>query len=213
MSVTGDAGPTQSRRSRPLRCPAGASPCRRSSASTARLRPPSARRSARRGSRQSYDGAAAASRLTPLRVATLAGDVFRGPHLVSGGGSRRSARHPRDEARNQGAARRGSGAGRDALPASRRRRRSSRPRSPTRSSAIAALNAEHHKQEKAVVGHDAQLQHATDEETRLAQKAEQLARERFQAEEERDDARPPPGGSARRRLRGSTRRSARPTSG
>jgi chromosome segregation ATPase len=52
--------------------------------------------------------------------------------------------------------------------------------------AIAALNAEHHKQDKAVVGHDAQLQHATDEETRLAQKAEQLAREKRQAEEERD---------------------------
>ena len=52
--------------------------------------------------------------------------------------------------------------------------------------AIAALNAEHHKQEKAVVGHEAQLQHATDEETRLAQKSEQLAREKHQAEEERD---------------------------
>ena len=54
------------------------------------------------------------------------------------------------------------------------------------SNAIAALNAEHHKQEKAVVGHDAQLQHAIDEETRLAQKAEQLTREKRQAEEERD---------------------------
>ncbi|HMB82035.1 MAG TPA: hypothetical protein VKI43_18295, partial [Vicinamibacterales bacterium] len=52
--------------------------------------------------------------------------------------------------------------------------------------AIAALNAEHHKQDKAAVGHDAQLQHATDEETRLAQKSEQLARERRQGEEERD---------------------------
>src|SRR5204862_2911967 len=54
------------------------------------------------------------------------------------------------------------------------------------SNAIAALNAEHHRQEKAVVGHDAQLQYATDEETRLAQKSEQLAREKRQAEEERD---------------------------
>src|SRR5436853_107178 len=54
------------------------------------------------------------------------------------------------------------------------------------SNAIAALNAEHHKQDKAVVGHDAQLQHAGDEETRLAQKSEQLAREKRQAEEERD---------------------------
>ena len=54
------------------------------------------------------------------------------------------------------------------------------------SSAIAALNAEHHKQEKAVVGLEAQLQHATDEQARLAQKREQLARERRQAEDERD---------------------------
>ena len=52
--------------------------------------------------------------------------------------------------------------------------------------AIAALNAEHHKQEKAVVGLDAQQQHAADEQARLAQKAEQLAREKRQAEEERD---------------------------
>src|SRR5207244_7905141 len=33
---------------------------------------------------------------------------------------------------------------------------------------------------------DAQLQHAADEERRLAQKSEQLAREKHQAEEERD---------------------------
>ena len=45
------------------------------------------RRSARRGSPTSYDARGrqrAAS--TPLPVATLDGDVFRGPHLVSGGG-------------------------------------------------------------------------------------------------------------------------------
>ena len=35
---------------------------------------------------RSYDGAAASSRTMPLPVATLDGDVFRGPHLVSGGG-------------------------------------------------------------------------------------------------------------------------------
>ena len=54
------------------------------------------------------------------------------------------------------------------------------------STAIAALNAEHHRQEKAIVGLDAQLQHAAEEAARLAQKGEQLARERRQAEEERD---------------------------
>jgi len=38
--------------------------------------------------------------------------------------------------------------------------------------AIAALNAEQHRQEKAVVGHDAQLQYAADEAARLKQKVE-----------------------------------------
>ena len=138
------------------------------------------------GIAQSYDGAAAASRLTPLPIATLEGDVFRGPHLVSGGGRAGVARHPRNQARDQGAARshRGGPRGADAAGAGDGGARSDdRAR---RRNAIAALNAEHHKQEKAVVGHDAQLQHATDEETRLAQKAEQLAREKHQAEEERD---------------------------
>jgi chromosome segregation ATPase len=53
------------------------------------------------------------------------------------------------------------------------------------SGAIAALNAEHHRQEKSVVGFDAQLQRADAEITRLVQKTGQLARERRQAEEER----------------------------
>src|SRR5262249_27161111 len=54
------------------------------------------------------------------------------------------------------------------------------------SNAIAALNGEHHKHEKTVVAYEAQLRHAADEQARLAQKAEQLTRERRQAEEERD---------------------------
>ena len=41
----------------------------------------------------SYDRAADASRLTELPVVTMCGEVFRGPHLVSGGG--------RDEARGK----------------------------------------------------------------------------------------------------------------
>src|SRR5207247_10738777 len=54
------------------------------------------------------------------------------------------------------------------------------------SAAVSALNAEHHKQEKAIVGHDLQLQRAGDESARVAQKSEQLGRERRQAEEERE---------------------------
>jgi chromosome segregation protein len=53
-------------------------------------------------------------------------------------------------------------------------------------SAIAALSAEHHKQEKAIVALESHLHHAGDEATRVTQKGEQLALERRQAEEERD---------------------------
>jgi chromosome segregation protein len=52
--------------------------------------------------------------------------------------------------------------------------------------AIVALNAERHAHEKALVGFDAQLQRAGDDHLRLVQKGAQLARERHQAEEERD---------------------------
>jgi chromosome segregation protein len=54
------------------------------------------------------------------------------------------------------------------------------------STAIEALHAEHHKDEKSIVGYESQLQHARNEETRLAQRGEQLVRERRHAEEERD---------------------------
>jgi chromosome segregation protein len=133
----------------------------------------------------SYDAAAGASQSTTLAVATMDGDVFRGPHLVSGGG-------------------RGDGRG---ILETKREIKELRDRvtvdrgSLTRlaqevvdldvtiahaSHALAALNADHHKYEKTVVAFEAQLQHATAEDTRVAQKREQLARERRQAEDERD---------------------------
>jgi chromosome segregation protein len=133
----------------------------------------------------SYQGAAAASPLTPLPIATLGGDVFRGPHLVSGGGCA-AARGILETKREIKELRARIGA--DRLALSRLEDETAElERAITQAShAIAAINAEHHKQEKAVVGHDAQLQHAIEEETRLVQKSEQLARERYQADEERD---------------------------
>jgi chromosome segregation protein len=137
------------------------------------------------GIARSYDGALAASRLTPLAIATLEGDVFRGPHLVSGGGRAESrgileTKREIKELRDRIATDRG------ALAQLAQETAELEGTIAHASNAIAALNAEHHKQDKAIVGHDAQLQHATDEETRLAQKSEQLAREKHQAEEERD---------------------------
>ena len=51
--------------------------------------------------------------------------------------------------------------------------------------AIAALNAEHHRQEKQIVALEAQLQRASEDSTKVTLKGDQLARERHQAEEER----------------------------
>ncbi len=132
----------------------------------------------------SYDCAASASRLTPLPITTLDGDVFHGPHLVSGGG-RAESRGILETKREIKELRDRIGADREALMRLAQETAELEGSIAQASSTIAALHAEHHKQDKAVVGFDAQLQHATDEELRLAQKAEQLSREKHQAEEER----------------------------
>ena len=77
---------------------------------------------------------------------------------------------------------------------------------------IAALNAEQHQEDKAIVAHEAQLQHVANELTRLEQKAEQLARERRQAEEERDGPRTAVRPKRADRSNSSTGISERPTS-
>ena len=132
----------------------------------------------------SYDCAGDASRLTPLPVVTMSGDVFRGPHLVSGGG-REEARGILETKREIKELRERIHVDRARLVALAEEAAELEATSAHASNAIAALHAEQHKQEKAIVGYEAQLQHAVDEATRLAQKDEQLARERRQAEEER----------------------------
>ena len=123
--------------------------------------------------------------MTSLPVATLEGDVFRGPHLVSGGGlaesrgileTKREIKELRERMTND----------RGALARLAAETTEIEAAIAQASSAITALVAEFHRQEKSVVGLDAQLQHVTDEETRLSQRSEQLARERRQAEDERD---------------------------
>jgi chromosome segregation protein len=133
----------------------------------------------------SYEGAANASRLTSLAVVTPEGDVFRGPNRVTGG--------LHEEARGiletKGEIKELRGriqAERDTLLRLAGETAALEAAIAQASNAIAALAAEHHKQEKSVVAQDAQLQHAVDEATRLAQKGEQLARERRQAEDERE---------------------------
>jgi chromosome segregation protein len=133
----------------------------------------------------SYERAEEASRLTTLTVLTLDGVVFRGPQLVSGG-SRDDARGILETKREIKELRERIRVERDALFKLAEETAQLEGTIATASHAIAALNAEDHKHEKAVVGHEAQLQYATDEVTRLAQKGEQLARERHQADEERE---------------------------
>jgi len=133
----------------------------------------------------SYEGAAVASRLTPHATASLEGDVFRGPLLVSGGG-RAEARGILETKREIRELRDRIGADLDALAQLAQETAALEGSIAHAVNAIAALTAEHHKQDKAVVGYDAQLRHATDEHARLAQKAEQLAREQYQSEEERE---------------------------
>ena len=133
----------------------------------------------------SYDRAVDASRMTPMPVATLAGEVFHGPALVSGGArgesrgileTKREIKELRDRMAGE----------RDALLRLSQETAELEATIAHAGNAIAALNAEHHKHEKAVVAYEAQLHHATNEETRLALRTEQLVRERRQAEEERD---------------------------
>jgi chromosome segregation protein len=134
---------------------------------------------------RTYESAAESSTLTPLAVATVDGDVFRGPQLVSGGGHG-GARGILETKREIKELRKRIAADRESLVRLAEATATLEGTIAHASNAIAAVNAEHHRQEKVIVAHQAQLQHANDEQTRLAQKTEQLSRERRQAEEERD---------------------------
>ena len=132
-----------------------------------------------------YDRAAELSRFAPTAVATRAGDVFRGPHVVAGGDpeeargileTKRDIKELGERVRAEREALSGlieDVAGLEAVILQA-------------SNGIAALNTEYHKHEKAIVGFEAQLQYASDEAARLARKGEQLVLERRQAEEERE---------------------------
>jgi len=133
----------------------------------------------------SYPRAADASGATALPVATREGDLFRGPFLVAGG-SRDEARGILETKREIKELRGRIAGERDALVRLGEEATAFEATIAHATNAIAALNAEHHKQEKAVVGHELQLQRAAEETARLAQKGEQLGRERHQSAEERD---------------------------
>jgi len=133
----------------------------------------------------SYERAEAASRIAACAVVTAAGDVFRGPNLVTGG-IRQESRGILETRREIKDLRDRIAGGRDALARLADDTTALETTIAQALTAIDALTAEHHKQEKAIVAHEARLQQAGDEAARLAQKLEQLTRERRQAEEERE---------------------------
>jgi len=132
----------------------------------------------------SFDQAVSFSRQTQAVVATLDGDVFRGPHLVAGGA--------KVESRGILATRREIKELRDRLEADREalRRLSSEAEAldlaiAQATSSIAALNTEQHRLEKDVIGFNALLTRSDDDAARLARKADVIALERRRADEER----------------------------
>ncbi len=132
-----------------------------------------------------YERAAEASRRTPLAVATTAGELFRGPHLVTGG-SEEDARGILEIKREIKELRERLSGDRAALEALTGETAVLEGTIAHATAAIGALSAEHHKHEKTVVVHEAQVQRSAAEAVRLEQRAEQLARERRQSEDERD---------------------------
>ena len=132
----------------------------------------------------SFGEAVACSRQTSAPVATIEGDVLRGPHLVSGGAkaesrgilaTRREIKelHERVDKDREELARAADEAARLSVAIAQA------------VTAIAALQEEQHRLELAIVGHEAQLTRAAEDASRLARKADVIALERRHADEER----------------------------
>ena len=133
---------------------------------------------------ESFEVAAAAARTTSFPVVTPTGEVFRGPHLVSGGA--------RAQARGILATKNAIKDLRDRIAAERvdlARDRAAVEASAlaiaATEAAIAALVEEQHREEKAIVEFELRLAQAGDETARVGRKREQIDLERRRADEER----------------------------
>ena len=123
---------------------------------------------------ESFEQAVSMSRRTAAPVATLEGDVLRGPHVVSGGA--------RVESRGILATKGEIKELRERIADDRVELARLTEQTAVLEAAIAegtgavgALTAEQHRQDMAIVTHDAQLARTTDETTRLARKGEVIA--------------------------------------
>jgi chromosome segregation protein len=133
---------------------------------------------------ETFEQAVAFSRETSVPIATINGDVFRGSHLVSGGAkaesrgilaTKREIKELRERIASDRAALAQLVEAAAALNLS----------IAEASTVIASLKAEQHRQEKEIVGHEAQLARLGEDMLRLTRKTEVIGLERRQAEEER----------------------------
>jgi len=130
-----------------------------------------------------YESARVASRSTAGRIGTPEGDVFRGPQVVEGG-ARAEARGILTTKREIKELRERADAERSHIARLRDEVASLDVVIAQAESAIASLQGELHRQEKAIVGFELQVGTAKDAEERVARKQEQIAVERRSAEEE-----------------------------
>jgi chromosome segregation protein len=133
---------------------------------------------------ESFTQAVAFSRETSAIIATLDGDVLRGPHLVTGGtkvesrgilATRREIKELRQRVTHE----------REALTRLTAEASQLELTIAQATIAIASMQDEEHEQEKAIVGFEGQLARTDEETTRLERKADVIALERRRAEEER----------------------------
>ena len=132
---------------------------------------------------ESYESARAAAAVITDPIATLDGDVFRGSHIVEGG-ARAGARGILATKREIKELRERADAGRVAVDRLRGEISTLDVTVAEIESAILSLQAELHRQEKAVVGFDLQVANAGDAIERIRRKQDQIAVERRSAEEE-----------------------------
>ncbi|MGE3273538.1 MAG: chromosome segregation protein SMC [Vicinamibacterales bacterium] len=131
----------------------------------------------------SYETAARIAPHVPVPVATLDGDVFRGAHVVAGGGKAdaRGILATKREIKELGERLQ---AERGALERLASETAGFEQLIAQATAAIAGLSSELHRQEKAIVGVEGQLERATADETRLAQRTALVLGESRRAEEQ-----------------------------
>jgi chromosome segregation protein len=132
---------------------------------------------------ESFEAAAVCARETNALVATLEGDVFKGPHVIWGGAkaesrgilaTRREIKELQERLARE----------RDALSSAARELTDVEVTIADVTAAIAALGEAHHRVALTMVSHEAQLSRADDDVVRLERKASVIALERHAAQEE-----------------------------